>query len=242
MTSTKMLMALLWIFFYGSQVVGENDRNLLPNKTLFGVGYDVALAPKISRYLGPGDSSALKGLHRVSLDILYPYYRFLAVGAAFDYTYIQSNKDKNVRLSISPEPGKITTQFLGISARIRPQYPIHFSHTDLIFYTEAQLGLNTSSPIAFGTQPLANYTYDNTSNIPSPFPLAFEATPKVGLQVFAYQFFAVDVAFGFRTMWVVHPMVSPPKKLAEGLAKDSRKAIWNDVSAMFLQAGLKFAF
>jgi hypothetical protein len=219
----------------------KSEKASLFNKTTFGIGYDLAISPKVSRFIATDDFSPLTRLDRLSLSIMYPYYRFLAVGASFDYTYILSNKDKDVRLSLSKQPAKISSQFLGVSAHIRPQWPIAFANTDLIFYLDSQLGLHTTSAITFGTQPLANYEFKNTNKMPTPFPLAFEVTPKIGVEIFAWRFVGLDLAFGYRTLWIVHPMVNFPDPVA-GLPEEERKAVWNDVTSAFVQAAIKFAF
>lgn len=215
----------------------------LINKPLFGLAYDIGLAPKVDRFLHTGKTSTLPQLHRGSLEVSYPYFRYLSLGLSIDYTLAISAKDGDPRLDVSKTSKKISSTYLGVSGRIRPQLPITLGNWDLILYTEAQLGLGTSSPIAFGTQPLSDYQYKNTSNIPSPFPLMFETTPKIGIQIFGWRFIGLDVAFGLRTLWVVHPMVSiPAENMQEGISKDQRGAIWYDVTAPFIQAGLKFAF
>jgi hypothetical protein len=219
------------------------EEAALLNKSIFGASYDIAFSPQVGRHVVDGGPIKLRQFYRGSLEIMYPYFRYLALGVSIDYTLAISPNDNDPNLSFSKESAKIKSTFLGATANIRPQLPFAWDNTDLILYSQAQLGFGTSSPIAFGTQPLSDYSHKNTSNMPSPFPLMFETTPKIGLQLFGWRFIGVDLAFGYRILWVVHPMVSIPKsKLKEGMSKDSRSAIWYDVSSLFLQAGLKFAF
>ncbi len=217
------------------------DAPLL-NRSTLGLSYDVAFMPSVSRMAG-GQTSSLNQLHRGSLEVMYPYFRYLALGVSLDYTLAISPKFTNPMLNFSKETARLKSTFIGLTGHIRPQLPFAFSSWDLILYTEGQIGIGTSTPIAFGTEALSDYEYSNTNKIPTPFPVMFETTPKIGLQIFAWRFIGVDVAVGYRMMWIVHPMVSIPQKdVKDTMTEETRSAIAYDVSSLFLQAGLKFAF
>lgn len=231
-------MTLLWSFAISADVI---EAPLL-NRSTLGVSYDVAFLPSVSRAAG-GRTSSLNQLHRGSLEVMYPYFDYLALGVSIDYTLAVSPKETNPILNFSKEKARLKSTFLSLTGHIRPQYPIAFENVDVILYTEAQLGIGTSSPIAFGTEALNDYEFNNTTKIPTPFPLMFETTPKIGMQIYGWRFIGLDVAFGYRTMWVLHPMVNiPSKELTADMTKESRSAIFYDVSSLFLQAGIKFAF
>jgi hypothetical protein len=215
----------------------------LVDKPLFGLAYDFAPTSTVDRFLHHDKKSDLLQLHRASLELSYPYFHYLQLGFSLDYTLARSPKKSDPRLDISRASTKISSTFLSISARIRPQFPVTFGNWDLILYMEAQPGVGTSSPITFGTHPLSDYQYKETSNFPTIFPLMFETTPKIGAQIFGWRFIGLELACGFRIMWIVHPMVSVQQdRLKESRPPDKRKAIWYDVTAPFIQAGVKFAF
>jgi|GEM_PF-2536354 len=228
----------------GSMLVNANVLEVpISDKPLFGLAYDIAIIPAVDRILHSGSKSDLVGLYRASLEFSYPYFHNLAFGVSLDYTLARSANDGDPRLDVSRASSKVSSTYLGITTRIRPQIPIVLGNWDLILYAEAQIGFGTSSPLAFGTQPLSDYRYEGTRNFPTPFPLMFETTPKVGVQVFGWRFFGIDVACGFRTLWIVHPMVAVrSSEYRESMPSDDRKAICYDITAPFLQAGLKFAF
>ncbi len=214
----------------------------LADKSRFGLGYDLELKPEFGRFIGEGHDS-LKGLHRGFLSVEFPLNHYWLAGVALDYTGIISKKNKNPNLSISRDSSRLISHFLGASGKVSPQWPITFNNLDLILYGEFQAGIGTSSPIFFGTQPLSNYAYNDTSNIPSPFPLYLETSSKLGLQLFSWRFFGIDLAYGYRVLWIVHPMVSiEEKNIKPNMIKDSRSAVWYDVSYMFLELGIKCAF
>lgn len=234
-------MITLLVLLLSLSASAEINEVSLIKKTIFGISYDIGMSPKVDAILH--QSSALSSLHRASLEYYYPLYQYLNIGVSIDYTLAKSPKTGDARLDVGKSSSKISSTFLGVSPRIRPQLPINCTNFDLILYSEAQLGLGTSSPIAFGTQPLSDYTYENTSNFPTPFPLMLETTPKIGVAIFGWQFLGLDLAFGYRSLWIVHPMVSLPEdSLKDGMTKDKRKAIWYDVTSTFIQLGIKMAF
>jgi hypothetical protein len=238
-----ILLVVACAMFCGINSNAERVLAPLTDKSVFGVGYDIAIMPKVARFVGDGGPLPLNQLIRAYLEVTYPVRPWMAIGVSIDYTLAMSPRDNNPELNFSREPAKIKSTFLGATAHIRPQWPIEFKNFDLIFYTEAQLGIGTSSPIAFGTEPLSEFEFKGTRNIPTPFPLMFETTPKLGVQLFGWRFIGLDAAAGFRTMWVVHPMVMvPSKKLKEDLPTDERSAIWYDITSPFVQIGLRFAF
>lgn len=221
----------------------EQRMVLVEEKPLFGMSYDIAFKPSVDKILHADKASELNALHRASLVYFYPYNCYLSVGFSIDYTLALSPKQGDPRLDVSRASSKISSTFLGVSPRIRPQIPFTLGQFDGAVYVEAQLGLATSSPIAFGTQPLSDYTYQGHSTFPTPFPLMFETTPKIGVEIFAWHLVGIDVACGYRSLWVVHPMVSvSSERITPGMEKDSRKAIWYDVIAPFVQVGINMAF
>lgn len=240
---TRILLpfSMMLSIIHGGLYAAVDEAPLL-NRSTLGLNYDIAFRPTVSRMAG-GEQSSLNQLHRASLEVMYPYFRYFALGVSLDYTLAVSPKFTNPNLNFSKETTRLKSTFLGVSGHVRPQLPFSFGNWDMILYAEAQLGLGTSSPITFGTEALSDYQYDNTKTIPTPFPLMFETTPKIGMQLFGWRFIGVDFACGYRMMWVVHPMVSiPHNRQNETMSTSSRSAVFYDVSSFFLQAGLKFAF
>jgi hypothetical protein len=243
MNNKKIFLTLLFCGSLCKFGAAQTREAPLTDKAVFGIGYDIAIMPRVARFVGEGGPLKLNQLHRGFLEVMYPLHRYLMIGVSIDYTLIMSPRDNDPNLNFSKESAKIKSTFLGATAHIRPQLPLAFTHVDLVLYCEAQLGIGTSSPIAFGTEPLSEYKFTGTNNMPTPFPLMFETTPKIGLELFGWRFVGIDAALGFRTMWVVHPMVSVPAgRRKEGMPTDTRSAIWYDVTAPFVQVGLKFAF
>lgn len=71
----------------------------------------------------------------------------------------------------------------------------------------------------------------------------FETTPKIGIALFAWDFVGIEAAFGYRILWVVHPLVSISKdRVQEGMKKDTRGAVVYDLTSPFIQIGAKIAF
>lgn len=239
----NLSLTLLLCSLFSIMLDAESVQAPLTDKAVFGMGYDIAIKPRVGRIVGDGGTLPLNQLHRGYLEVMYPIHRYFMFGVSIDYTLAMSPRDNDPQLNVSKESKKISSTFLGATAHLRPQLPFSIGMFDVVLYTEAQLGIGTSSPIAFGTEPLSEYEFKDTSNMPSPFPLMFETTPKVGVTIFGWRFIGLDAAFGFRTMWIVHPMVSVPSSRGQtGKPKDSRGAIWYDVTAPFVQLGLKFAF
>lgn len=240
-----MRKIFIYIFLYSTAtLLLSKEQELAPiyNKSRFGLGYNLGLTPQVGKIVGKGKNN-LSGLHRGYFMVDFPFNPYFSWGASIDYTLALSHNNKDPNLSISKDSSRLITHFLGISSKLKPQWPISFHNFDIIFYTELQTGLGTSSPIFFGTQPLSDYEYKNTSNIPSPFPLYLESTPKIGWQLFGLKFLAIDLGFGYRILWVVHPMVKiDSKRIMPNMKKDSNGALWYDISSMFIDFSLHFAF
>lgn len=212
------------------------------DKPSFGLNYDISMKPYVDKMLYRFSESELNSLQRGSLYFLYPYNRYFSLGASLDFTRIESKYNRDPNLDLTKNESKIAPIFLGFSALIRPQVPLFISSNfEILLFQENQLGLSSVSPITFGTQPITErYVFLGTSNIPTPFPIMFETTPKIGLQIFGWSFVGFDVAFGYRMLWIIQPLVNSGR--ANNEQKDDRKAIYYDVTSPFIQAGLKFAF
>ena len=212
------------------------------DKPSFSLSYDISMKPYVDKILYNFSQSELNALQRGSLSFLYPYNKYFSLGVSLDFTRIESRYNRDPNLDLTKSESKIAPIFLGFSALVRPQVPLFISSEfEILLFQENQLGLGSVSPITFGTQPITErYVFLNTSNIPTPFPIMFETTPKIGLQIFGWSFLGFDVAFGYRMLWIIQPLVNSGR--GNHKEKDDRKAMYYDVTSAFIQAGLKFAF
>lgn len=230
-------------FFISMLGFAESKKIPAIDKPIFSVNYDVSFNPYVDKFLYSFSKSKLSSLHRGSISFLYPYFRYLNLGASLDFTIIKSTYNRDPRLDLSKDNSKIAPLFLGFSLLVRPQLPIFVSSDfEILLFQENQLGIGSVSPITFGTQPLTErYVFLSTSNIPTPFPLIFETTPKLGLQFFGWGFFGFDVSLGYRMLWIMHPLVNSGRA-SQDTPKDDRGTVYYDVTSLFMQTSFKFAF
>lgn len=237
----KKIIVYTSLFLLSLALFAQEERAELFEKSLFKIAYDFHWHQKVARFIGPDDAEDLKKIYRASLGFYYPFHRFFQLGISLDYTILLSHREKNLSLSLIKEKAKISTQVLGLTTHLKPQLPFSWSRWDGIVYFDAGLGLGTTNPISFGTQPIANFEYKGTRTMPTPFPLAFESTPKIGVQGFVGRFLGFEVASGYRMLWILHPMVSVPNPDSNGPTTD-KKVVWYDVTAPFIEASVNFAF
>lgn len=244
MNNKYLIIATFCATILGNSLTWANSTHVAAiDKPTFGVNYDVAMSAHVDQILYNSSKSKLNQMYRGGLSFLYPFYRYLSLGASLDFTMMESFFDRDPRLDLSKSNSKIAPIFLSFSSLIRPQLPLLvMDNLEVLLYSEAQIGIGSVSPITFGTQPLTQrYTYLDSKDIPTPFPLFLETTPKAGLQIFGWQFVGVDVSFGYRMLWVMHPLVTPNQAKGKGLKPDSRGTVYYDVVSPFIQAGIKFA-
>lgn len=210
-------------------------------KTRAGMGYALGFSPGVSRIIDSGKVIKLDQFHRASLGVDFPINRYLVLGFAFDYTLAISPLGRDPNLDITHGTSRISTTLLGASFLLKPQLPITLGGTDLIFYASLIGGFGASTPITMGTQPLSNYEFAGTKNIPTPFPLYLESSPEAGVELFFAEKFGIGLGAGYRVLWVVHPMVYPDGAQSNP-TKDNRSAIWYDVTSFYAMATLKLAF
>ncbi len=212
----------------------------MENKSRAGLHYSLATTKDVSRIIG-GELIKLEGLYRGGLAVEIPYNRFLVFGFSFDYTLANSPIYGDKRLNKNNDIKKISTTLLGLSAIIKPQIPFETSMGDIHLYSSFEGGGGGSTPITFGTQALSHYDHDKnpSGRFPSPFPLYLETSAKLGLEYFFSELVGLDVGFGYRVLWMVHPMVKPERYRQE---PSPYPALWYDVSSLFAFASLKLAF
>lgn len=226
------------IFF---SILSTKSHANLYLKSRGGLDYSLAIKPVVSRFAG-GETISLNHFHRASSIAEIPYNPYLFFGFGLDYTLLISSRDGDPRLTLMQEIKKISTTMLGVHGLVKPQYPIKLSIGDLSLYTAINGGFGVSTPITFGTQPLSDFQMRQTSNFPSPFPLYLESTAQAGIEFYISEFFGLDLGIGYRVLWIAHPFVKIPNPSQDSLPLDKRKALWYDVSSLFINFGVKMTF
>jgi hypothetical protein len=212
----------------------------LYDKSRAGIFYSAAMIPRVSTFISPDKVLDLSQLHRAGIVVEIPYNRYITYGFSFDYTLAISKKYEDVRITSSVEKRKISTTFLGLSGLVKPTIPVPVPFGDLNAFLSLQGGFGSSSPITAGTQPLSSFSYEGNTTFPSPFPLYLETSAHAGFDYFIFEFFGIDLGFGFRTLWVVHPIVRLPGKANDN--PDKRSSLWYDITSMFVNVSLKLVF
>jgi hypothetical protein len=233
-------LSRLEVFVYIALLFCASGKAEIHSKSRAGINYGLGLNPAVSRVIDGDSVIKLDQFHRISLTVEVPMYHYLSLGFAFDYTLAISPRHKNPVLDIAKDTSRISSSFLGASFIVTPQMPFTIGFVEAILYGSAIAGFGVSTPITFGTQPLSNYTYNNTSNIPTPFPIYFETTPTAGIDFYFLSLIGVGLGVGYRMLWVMHPLVHAEND--PSLSKDNRFAIWYDVTSFYLMATLKLAF
>ena len=113
--------------------------------------------------------------------------------------------------------------------------------SDIILYASLTSGIGASTPITFGTQPLSDYKFKDTSTFPTPFPIYFESSPSIGVDVFFFSLVGVGLGAGYRILWVMHPMVGVKNKQPD-MKKADESVIWYDITSFYTMITLKLAF
>lgn len=234
--STKWLLVSILVLITNPKIAWSTFYE----KSRAGLHYSAAIMPTVSTFISSGNKIRLAQLHRAGIAVEIPYNRYLNFGFSFDYTLAISPEYENEKYTMALDKRRISSTLLGISGFVKPTLPIPFPFGDLISYLSVEGGFGSSSPIMAGAQPLSDFRYEDKTTIPSPFPLYLEATAKVGIEYFINEFLGADVGFGYRTLWLVHPMVNAPGVTND--TPDSRSALWYDVTSFYVFASLKIVF
>lgn len=230
----------LLFFFLLSMNIHHNTHGALYDKSRAGIFYSAAIMPRVSTFISSDKVIKLAHFHRAGMIVEVPYNKYISYGFSFDYTQAISQQFEDPRITNSIEKRKISTTFLGISGLVKPTIPVPVPYGDLIGYFSFQGGFGSSSPITAGTQPLSDFHYKGNTTFPSPFPLYLESSAQAGFDYFISEFFGIDLGFGFRALWVVHPMVHLPGKANDN--PDGRSSLWYDITNMFVNISLKLVF
>jgi hypothetical protein len=131
-----------------------------------------------------------------------------------------------------------------IGGKIKPTLPFSFSFMDLILFASLDAGFGGVPALFFGSHNLSrDDDYVEYSKFPSPFPIVFNTTPKVGVEFFFSELFGVELSAGYRALWFIHPMVSKEILFADVTkGAPDKKVVTYDLTALSAGISLKMAF